>query len=282
VDKSLYFLLVAGMFLLFSIPCFLFVRERGNPKPQRISPRMAVESTRETIRTLRSGQQYPGLLRFLVGRVFYTDPINTVVSFMTLFTVNVAVASGLAKDQGEHRSEIIMLSAVTFAVLGGFFWGWLTDRIGPKRTLNLVLWCWMGIFTFTGIVGLAGLPLWTMFIVGGSAGFAMGGIWAADRPYMLRLTPPHRIGEFYGLYGMVGRFSAVTGPLIWALVFNLGKGLGLSSLQAQGAAVFTLLALVVVSYVILQPVLDTPRDWSAMEAAAARPVITPIARSPGA
>ena len=35
---------------------------------------------------------------------------------------------------------------------------------------------------------------------------------------MLRLTPPDRIGEFYGLYGMVGRFSAITGPIIWAIV----------------------------------------------------------------
>ena len=266
VDKSLYFLLVAGMFLLFAIPCFLLVRERGNPHPQRISLRMVVESTRETIRTLRGGRQYPGLLRFLVGRVFYTDPINTVISFMALFTVNVAMASGLAKEQGERQSQLIMMSAVTFAVLGGFFWGWITDRLGPKRTLNLVLWSWMGIFTLSGLVGLLGLPLWTMFIVGGTAGFALGGIWAADRPYMLRLTPPHRIGEFYGLYGMVGRFSAVTGPVLWALIFNLATGLGLSPLQAQGAAVFSLLAMVVTSYVILQPVSDAPRDWSAPDA----------------
>jgi UMF1 family MFS transporter len=244
------------------------VRERGNPNPQRINRRMAVESTRETIRTLRSGQRYPGLLRFLVGRVFYTDPINTVISFMALFSVNVALASGLAKEQGEQRSQIIMMSAVTFAVLGGFFWGWLTDRLGPKRTLNLVLGCWMGIFALAGLVGLLGLPLWTMFIVSGTAGFAMGGIWAADRPYMLRLTPPHRIGEFYGLYGMVGRFSAVTGPVIWALVFNLATSRGLSPLQAQGVAIFSLLALVVMSYVIMQPVSDAPRDWSAMGLAA--------------
>jgi UMF1 family MFS transporter len=198
--------------------------------------------------------------------VFYTDPINTVISFMALFTVNVAMASGLAKAQGERQSQLIMMSAVTFAVLGGFFWGWITDRLGPKRTLNLVLWSWMGIFTLSGLVGLLGLPLWTMFIVGGTAGFALGGVWAADRPYMLRLTPPHRIGEFYGLYGMVGRFSAVTGPVLWALIFNLATGLGLSPLQAQGAAVFSLLALVVMSYVILQPVSDAPRDWSAPDA----------------
>ena len=32
---------------------------------------------------------------------------------------------------------------------------------------------------------------------------------------MFRLSPPEALGEFYGIYGMVGRFSAITGPLVW-------------------------------------------------------------------
>jgi UMF1 family MFS transporter len=80
---------------------------------------------------------------------------------------------------------------------------------------------------------------------------------------MLRLTPPSRIGEFYGLYGMVGRFSAITGPLIWAGVtwltintFHLAPHVG------QGIGVIVLLSMIVIGYVILRPVSDAPRDWS--------------------
>jgi MFS transporter, UMF1 family len=289
-DKPLYFLLVAGMFLLFALPCFLFVRERGNPNPRRITLATIVGSTRETIRTLRSGQQYPGLLRFLIGRVFYTDPINTVISFMSLYTVNVAMQSGLDKVDGEQRAKVIMMSAITFAVLGGFFWGWLTDRLGPKRTLNLVLKAWMAIFLLAALVGILALPLWTMYVVAATAGFSLGGVWAADRPYMLRLTPPSRIGEFYGLYGMVGRFSAVTGPVLWAVVFELClRGFKLSPLASQGVAILTLLALMGVSYVILQPVTDEPRDWSKLEhpggaaaADSALPPTAPAAEAPAA
>jgi UMF1 family MFS transporter len=80
---------------------------------------------------------------------------------------------------------------------------------------------------------------------------------------MLRLTPPSRIGEFYGLYGMVGRFSAITGPLIWAIVTRVTIGaLGMAPSVGQGISVLVLLALIVVSYVILQPVTDTPRNWA--------------------
>src|SRR5262249_37200473 len=89
-----YFLFVALAFLALATPCFLFVREHGNPNPRPIFTVGAVrESVAQTVRTLKSGHQYPGLLRFLIGRAFYTDAINTVILFMSLYTVNVAVAT---------------------------------------------------------------------------------------------------------------------------------------------------------------------------------------------
>lgn len=263
-NKALLFTCIAAAFLLFAIPCFLFVKERGNPRPRPINWRMVKESTGETLRTLRSGGRYPGLLRFLVGRVFYTDAINTVISIMALYTVNVAVAGGMTEQQGQSRAQLIMLCAITFAVIGGFVWGWATDRLGPRRTLNLVLYAWMAIFLGAGLVGLVGLPLWCLFVVASAAGFSMGGIWAADRPYMLRLTPPARIGEFYGLYGMVGRFSAITGPIIWAGVtyVTIQRG-GMLPRVGQGIGVLVLLSMVIVSWLILRPISDAPRVWSA-------------------
>ena len=262
-DKPFLFLMIACFFLLFALPCFLFVKERGNPNPRPVfSMSMVRESTAETLRTLRSGKEYPGLVRFLVGRVFYTDAINTVISIMALYTVNVAVSTGLTAHQGERQARLILMTAITFAVLGGFSWGWLVDRIGPKRTLTYVLYCWMAVFVLAAAVGILGLPLAALYVVACSAGFALGGIWAADRPLMLRLTPPTRIGEFYGLYGMVGRFSAVTGPLIWAAVTGVTiRTLGLEPKVGQGIGVLVLLSMIFVSYAILRPVTDTPRIW---------------------
>jgi len=262
-DKALLFTLIAVTFLAFAIPCFLFVRERGNPNPRPINLRMALESTRETVRTLTTSQEYPGLLRFLIGRIFYTDAINTVISIMTLYTVNVAIGTGLTDAQGQHQAKLIMMSAITFAVIGGFGWGWLADRIGPKRTLAWVLRSWVGVFVLAAAIGIAGLPLGALYVVAAWAGVSLGGVWAADRPYMLRLTPPARVGEFYGLYGMVGRFSAITGPGIWAVVTWLTvQRMHMLPQVGQGIGILTLLILVGVSYVILEPVSDAPRTWA--------------------
>jgi UMF1 family MFS transporter len=126
-----------------------------------------------------------------------------------------------------------------------------------------VLRSWFGVFTLAAIIGIGGLPLWLLYVVAAWAGFSLGGIWSADRPFMLRLTPPARVGEFYGLYGMVGRFSAITGPAIWAAVtwFTI-QVLGLLPSVGQGIGVLTLLLLMTASYHILRPVSDTPRVWA--------------------
>ncbi|MFO7693321.1 MAG: MFS transporter [Vicinamibacterales bacterium] len=269
MNYALYFTIVAGLFLLFAVPCVLFVRERGNRNPRPVIGRGVIrESTRQTIDALRQGQRYPGLLRFLVGRVFYTDAVNTVIAFMSLYTTNVAISTGLGADEGRRQAGYIMLSAISFAVAGGFAWGRVVDRIGPKRTLDFVLLLWMAIFATAAAIGFLRLPISVLYVVAALAGLGLGGTWSADRPYMLRLTPPDRVGEFYGLYGMVGRFSAITGPVLWAattyLVVERG---GASELTGQAWAILTLLAMVVASFVILRRVTDEKRNWGDLRSA---------------
>lgn len=236
---SLLFQATAVLFLVFALPCFLFVRERAR-SAAALSLGSAARAFRQVKETLGSAGKFPGLLRFLIGRVFYTDAVNTVIAFMGIYVTNEA-------GFGQHEVYSVMAVAIAFAVAGGITGGWLADRVGPKRALDLALFLWMACLAWTATVGFLDLPRAVFWPVPVMAGFALGGTWAADRPYMLLLTPPRRIGEFYGLYGMVGRFSFVVGPLVWGLVTD-GLGLG------RPAAIVTMLAAVVVSYFILRPI----------------------------
>jgi UMF1 family MFS transporter len=261
--RTTLFGLIALAFFVFALPCFLFVRERGNPFPRPVLSWTAIRSSAAaTWQTLKSTRDFPGLARFLVGRVFYTDAINTVIAFMALYTVSVAATAGRTSEDAETLSRLVLMSAITFAIVGGLAWGWLVDRVGPKRTLGSVLGLWMATFALAAAIGLFNLPVLFLYVVAAMAGVALGGIWAADRPYMLRLTPPNRVGEFYGLYGMVGRFSAIVGPLIWSgITYAAVERSGLPLLTGQALAILTLLAMVVVSAVILRRVDDVPRMW---------------------
>jgi UMF1 family MFS transporter len=265
-----YFLFVAIAFMALALPCFLFVGEHGNAHPREIFTWAAIkESVAQTIHTLKSGNKYPGLLRFLLGRAFYTDAINTVILFMSLYTVNIAISTGLTKEDGEQKAQLVLMSAITAAIIGGVVWGFVVDRLGPKRALTLVLCGWIVTFTTAAFVGFLHLHIGWLFAVACAAGICLGSTWASDRPLMLRLTPPDRVGEFYGLYGMVGRFSAVTGPLLWGFTTWLTVERGhMPVVRGEAFAIVSLLGMMLVAFAIVHPVSDGARDWSALGAIA--------------
>ena len=61
-----------------------------------------------------------------------------------------------------------------------------------------------------------------MFLIAGAIlGSGLGGVQVADRVLMVRLSPPERVGEFFGLYGLVGKGSQVIGQLLYGLTLLL-------------------------------------------------------------
>jgi UMF1 family MFS transporter len=76
---------------------------------------------------------------------------------------------------------------------------------------------------------------------------------------MLRLSPPDRIGEFFGLYGLAGKFSAVTGPVLYGVIvsFGLNNGWGPAAYQA---GILSFLVLMVIGYLLLRSVPDRGAD----------------------
>jgi len=139
-------------------------------------------------------------------------------------------------------------------VVGGLCWGPVVDRLGPKRTLDVILVLWLFVFGLVSAIGAIDLPGWLFWIAGPLAGVALGGTWTADRPLMLQLSPPRYLGQFYGLYAMVGRFAAITGPLIWSAVVD-----GLH--WGRPAAVMSLGIWIVISLAILRGVPNAARAW---------------------
>jgi MFS transporter, UMF1 family len=245
--KPLVFQATAALFLLFALPCFFFVREPHRPDAKPLGLASLRGALGELSYTLRRVGQYPGLGRFLLGRIFYADAVNTLIAFMGIYVSN---EIGFA----ETETQILLLAGIAAGVVGGLCWGPIVDKFGPKRTLDAVLVLWLVVFALVAAIGGLHLPGWLFWIVGPLSGVALGGTWTADRPLMLQLAPPRYLGQFYGLYAMVGRFAAILGPLLWSVVVD-GLGLG------RPVAVLTLAIWIVISLVILRGVPNAPRAW---------------------
>jgi MFS transporter, UMF1 family len=243
------FLVAAALYGLFAIPLFLVVREpntAGTPGPTLGDAAAALGQLPATIRSART---VPGLGRFLLGRFFYSDAVNTIIVVMSIVATR---AMGLT----DTVANLILLSLAVVAVLASFGWGALVDRLGPKRTLMIVLASWAIGLVVGGIsLGVPGTPGLVMFLAAGCIlGSGLGGVQVADRVLMVRLSPPEQLGAFFGLYGLVGKGSQVIGQLLFGgTIFLLVSTLGVGAYQV---AVLSLLVTMLIGAWLVAPVSD--------------------------
>jgi UMF1 family MFS transporter len=152
-----------------------------------------------------------------------------------------------------EKVQLVIIAGVITAIPSGVMWGIVVDKIGPKKELNIVLPGWMFVLLGSIAIPLLGLPTWLWWIMAVLGGICMAGIWAADRPFLLRLAPQEYLGELFGLHATTGRLATIAGPLAWGLV-AVTWGFG------QTAAVMTLVVCLTIALVIVRSINDAPND----------------------
>ena len=200
-------------FAVFSLPAFFLIQPaprtpaQGDPPPLR-------RIIGDLFRSWQATRRYPNLTRFLVGRFCYTDTVNTLIGgFLAIYAT---------EEVGLTTSQVTVLlgAAIAASMGGGFLGGRLAERLGPGRGLRLILGLWVVTMALGVTAALSGAG-WLIWVAGLSGGVSLGGLWATDRVVMTGLSPPERVGEFYGLYATVGRFAAVLGPLLWGFIVDV-------------------------------------------------------------
>lgn len=203
------FVVAAAFFLVFSLPMFLWVPEpMTETKQQSAIIRTGFEQASHTLRALFVERKYPSLARFLIAFFIYNDAILTIIAFAAIFAKEIL--------QMSVRDTIAFFAIVqTSAVVGSFLFGFVTDKIGPKKTITITLVIWLAVTIGAYFVTTVG----TFYIVALGAGTAIGSSQSASRSLMALLTPKEREAEFFGFYdGLCGKASAAVGPTVYGIV----------------------------------------------------------------
>src|SRR5690606_21808947 len=221
---------VAAWFGLFAIPLFLLVPDRPR------SGMGLVEAARTGLRTLAGTlanvRSHANIARFLAARLFYIDGLNTIFSFGGIYA---------AGTFGMSVAEIIQFGIAlnVSAGLGAAAFGWIDDRIGPKRTILIAI---------AAIAALA-VPLLiveskTLFwVFAVPLGIFFGPAQAASRSLMARLAPPDLQTEMFGLFALSGKITSFVGPALVASATAL--------FMSQRAGMATLLILLMAGFLLL-------------------------------
>lgn len=232
-------LLVAIWFAVFSAAFFLRVPDSGNGGLP-IAPAVA-SGLRALIRTVRDLRRYRQIAIYLFSHMLYTDALNTVFTVGGLYA---AVSFGMA------LSEVIVFGIAlnVMAGAGAFAFGWVDDRIGPKRTILIALAA-ITCFGAALIVVESRFWFWALAL---PMGLFFGPAQAASRSLMARLAPKHLEAEMFGLYALAGRATAFAGPALFGWVTQ--------ATGSQRAGLATILVLFLAGILTLLPVRDPVRS----------------------
>jgi MFS transporter, UMF1 family len=231
---DLIWLSVAVFFALFSLPAFFTL-----PADRATGVRpaaAAVEAVRHLGRLARDVWAHPALLRFLLAYFVYLDGVETTIYFSGIYA---------SKTLGFATTEVLLLFlAVQFsAFAGALLLANATDRWGAKRVVSLSLIVWVAVAAAAALA--QSKP--AFFVVAMIAGTQLGTVQAASRALMASLIPAGKEAELFGFYAMVGKSSAVLGPLVFGTVSFALNG-------NQRAAVLAVGTFFVVGLALLQRV----------------------------
>ncbi len=203
------FLPTAIFFLIFSLPTFIWVKERDSKRSREVLKESFALRWKQTLREVR---QYPGVLRYFIGDILVKDAVNTIIVFMAVYAETVVGFKDAEKVK-------LFLFSTAVAVPGSMLFGWLADRIRAKRALLIAIVGWICVLS----AGVVFAEKSLFYIVGAFLGVFLGAVWTTTRPLLNTLVPPEKMGQFYGLYAFSGKAAAVIGPLLWGLVVLIGK-----------------------------------------------------------
>ena len=215
-------LLVAFWFAVFSLPTFLYLSDQ---KPKKNLRKHIYNSFTSIMSTFKNITSHKLILKFLIARLFYNDALVTIFAFGGVYAGHI----------GFSFFEVLILGIVLniSACICSFLFGYLEDRIGVYKMLNMTLWV---LFFSVLLAFLAPFfdcnkliclppkltsvinPKVLFWIAGTLIGLMQGPNQSGSRSLMARLTPESKKNEFFGFYAFSGKATSFIGPLLFGIL----------------------------------------------------------------
>lgn len=202
--------MVALFFGIFSLPAFLFLPPDERQKVSIL--KAATEGFKITIRRLRRVWEDKHQRRFLIAYFLFEDGVNTVIIFSSIYA---------ATTLNFKSEELILMYIIVqlTALIGAFLMAKPIDYMGPKRVVVISLILWI-VVTFSAFFVYKKIYF---LLIASIAGLGLGTIQASSRAFYIQFIPKGQESEYFGLYSLVGKSSAIIGPLIFGYISSTFK-----------------------------------------------------------
>lgn len=197
------FLITSVWWLIFTFPILKNVNQIYYVEPEK-NP--VQKSFKRLFSTLKEIKSHKNIFLFLIAYFFYIDGVDTIIG----------MASSYGTDLGISMVSLLIILLLTQFVAFPFtiLYGKLSEKFGGKKLL------YVGILTYT-IICIYGYFIKTtldFWILAMAVGSAQGGIQAISRSFFGKMVPKEHANEFFGFYNIFGKFAAIMGPFLVAII----------------------------------------------------------------
>ncbi len=114
------------------------------------------------------------------------------------------------------------------------------DLWGPKKvvTVSLLLWSFVAVAAY--FISDKG----HFFILASVAGLGLGTVQAASRAFFSQFIPIEHESEYFGVYSLVGKSSAIAGPIVFGYIS--------SAFRSQRPAILAVSAFFIIGFILIQ------------------------------
>lgn len=205
--KPSVFTAAAVLFLLFSLPVFLWVPERKVQNPETFKLNLWADEWRKTFIAFKEISKSNVLRSFFAGNFLVLEALNATIFWFAVYAKETF-------NPGSGKIIQLLLGVNASAFVTGLACGWLTDKFSSKNILAL------SAFSLALTVSiLALMPDFQSFLIVCCAGgaFAISGIWTAGRKRVLELAPQEKLGTYCGFYNLTTKVSVISN-LIFSVI----------------------------------------------------------------
>ncbi len=224
------FISVSVWWTVFCVPVFLFVREPGEQQDHGGFINVIQAGFRQFRNTFSEIRALRTVFLFLVAYWFYIDGVNTVIKMAVDYGLS------LGFPTSSLITALLLVQFIGFPAAIAF--GYLGEKFGTKFGL------YVGIMVYTGVTFWAYYmdTVSEFYAMAVAIGLVQGGVQSLSRSFYSRIIPSDKSAEFFGFYGMFGKFAAILGPFMmgWVAVSSGSPRLAIVSIAILfviGAAV---------------------------------------------
>jgi len=200
------FIITAVWWFYYTLPMLKNVEQVHGKPYKKFAVRDSIEDLRRSFLKIR---RHKKAFVFLLAYFFYIDGVDTIIRMAASFGTAIGISS--------TNLLVILLVSQFVAFPFAIIYGKLAERFNGKIMLLVgicvyILICIVAFFMTTA------REFWILsFLVASS----QGGIQALSRSYFAKMIPKENSNEYFGFYNIFGKFAAIMGPFLVAIITQI-------------------------------------------------------------